>query len=136
MEATQKEKEIEAELSLQEATEFFADLYCGEHHIPNYKVERFGRNGWSITDNVGISTYDYDRLTKLVVMAHDRCMRAEILPYGVKKYKIAIWKRNREGSLSFAHSTMEEAIERVRGYKKYYVPLQERFDKIDKSINQ
>jgi len=113
-------KEVEAELSLDEATEFFADLYCGENHIPS-DIRRYGRNGWCVNDFSPMATYDYDRLTKLVVMSHDRCIRAEILPSSIGKFKVAIWKRNREGSLTYNHSTIEEAIERVRNYKKYYV---------------
>jgi len=110
-------------LTKEEATEFFADLYCGEHHIPKYKVESFGC-GWSVTDNIPMGTYDFDRLTKLVVMAHDRCIRAEILPFGGRQFKVTLFKRQREGSMSEKHSTIEEAITRVRGYDKYYVPLQ------------
>jgi len=106
------------ELTLEEATEFFADLYCGEHHIPN-KIQKFGQ-GWCVNDYTPMATYDFDRLTKLVVMAHDRCIRAEIHPASSGKFKLAIWKRQREGSMSEKHSTMEEAITRVRSYDKYY----------------
>ncbi len=118
MEETVIEKEIE--LTLDEATEFFADLYCGEHHIPN-KIIRYGR-GWCVNDYIPMATYDFDRLTKLVVMAHDRCIRAEIYPSSGGKFKVAIWKRKREGTQSFKHSTMEEAIERIRKYDTYYKP--------------
>lgn len=97
----------------EEATQFFADLFGGEHHI-NAEVKEHGR-GWAIITSKDFATYDFNHLTKLVLLSHERCIRAEI--DGCNKFgsiRIAIWKRQREGDIMKRHPTIEEAIERFR----------------------
>lgn len=98
-------------LDKEAAIEFFADLYGGEHHIPGYRdgVKPFGE-GWSVNSAGDLSTFDFNTLTRLVLMAHDRCIRASVLPGGPGKIKIAIWQRQRTGSYSQRHPTLEEAL--------------------------
>lgn len=104
-------------LSKKEATDFFTDFYCGEHHIPN-ELKSHGSAGWEVSDTVPMATTDFDRLTKLVIMAHDRCIRVDIQPCGMNRYKIVLHKKDRSGELSLSHPTMEDSIIRIRGYKK------------------
>jgi hypothetical protein len=104
-------------LTKEEATGFFSEFYGGEHHIPKGGVKEFGR-GFVVTHNRGdLATYDYNDLTKLVLMAHDKCYRASIMPYNFNSVKIAIWKRQPEGSMSERHPTLEKAIEQFRIHK-------------------
>lgn len=99
-------------LTEQEATAFFTELYYGEHHIPNYKVEKWGY-GWCVIDDFGqFSTWDYNNLTRFVLMCHEYCVRGHIEPVKGAKFRIAIWKRKcREGSMDERHPTIEQAIE-------------------------
>lgn len=101
-------------LTKEEATNFFAQFYGGEHHIPKYKIFEFG-DGWMVKHDRGdLATYDYNDLTRLVLMAHDKCIRVSIMPLNMNTVKIAIWKREREGGMSRRHATIEQAIETYR----------------------
>lgn len=81
-------------LTKQQATDFFAEFYDGAHHMPGYEPKEFG-NGWVVRhDRGGLASYDFSQLTKLVILAHDRCVRVEIIPATNRILKIAIWKRD------------------------------------------
>lgn len=88
----------------------FCDLVFGAHHIMG-TVRAFGSGLlWNARiDN--LATFDFDGLTRLVVMAHDRCIRVELIPSGPGMIGITAFKRHkREGSMYERHPTMEEAI--------------------------
>lgn len=92
-----------------EAELFFSELYFGKHHIPS-KITPFGE-GWCVNHWGDLSTFDFDTLTRLVLLAHDYCIRASIEQSGPRMVKIIIWKREgREGSISSRHPTIEEVF--------------------------
>lgn len=100
-------------LTKQEATDFFAEMYHGEHHLPS-KVKEFGF-GFCVEDFAGMATFDYSNLTRFVILCHDRCVRGEIRPSSPRSMKVCIWKRQgREGGMSDRHPTLEKAIENLR----------------------
>lgn len=99
-------------LSIEEAKKFFSDFYFGEHHFPG-KIKEWG-HGWAMPQTNSLSTYDYNHLTRLVVMAHDRCIRVEIVPKGMNRILIVLHKRKREGGVSKEHPELEDAIEYIR----------------------
>lgn len=94
-------------LSKELATEYFTRLYCGAHHIPG-KVRDFGV-GWSVNDPGYMSTWDMDRLTRAVFLAHDMGLRLEISPC-MRYMRLAIHKRDRSGTIMEGHPTLEEAV--------------------------
>lgn len=97
-------------LTKDEAIIFFSEFYRGEHHIPG-KITEFG-HGWQVKHDRGdIATFDYNKLTTLVLMAHDKCIRVSIMPYNFNTLKICIWKRNRNGGFSNRHPTIQQAID-------------------------
>lgn len=100
------------ELSKEEAIAFFAMFYRGEHHLPA-EVKHYGY-GWSILDRNSFSTYDFNGLTRLVVMAHDKAFRVELVPKPNNKMLIAIWKRRRDGGMTESHPTLESHVEGIR----------------------
>ena len=103
-----------AHMTKEEATDFFSEFYYGEHHIPKHQVHEFG-HGWMVKHDRGdLATFDYNDLTRLVIMAHDKCYRASISPLSKSTLQIAILKREREGSMSERHPTLEQAIEKLR----------------------
>lgn len=101
-------------LTKEEATNFFSELFYGEHHIPS-EIKQYGQ-GFSVVTNRGdFATTDFNNLTRLVLMAHEKCIRTEIS--GSNKFgsiTIAIQKRQRHGGLSQSHPTIEQAIEKYR----------------------
>lgn len=101
-------------LTKEEATAFFAELYGGEHHFPKGGIKSWG-SGWCVHHDQGdLATYDFDRLTKLVFMAHDKCYRVSVHPHAFKTLRISVWKRQRVGDMSTRHPTLEQAIESFR----------------------
>lgn len=104
------------ELTHQEAIDFFSEFYGGEHHIPGYEVKANGPFCWTVNHNRGgLSTFDFNHLTRLVVMAHDKCIRVDLIPIRNGIMQISISNRKREGSIWERHPTIEEAIEKIRG---------------------
>lgn len=90
--------------------QMFADVVGGFHHVCG-KFKPFG-SGISInTSSGGFATWDYSRLTGLVVLAHDRMVRVELRPSGPNMIGFALWQRKtREGKMSERHPTIEAAI--------------------------
>jgi hypothetical protein len=98
-----------------EAVTFFADLFGGEHHIPGSgygenNVKEYG-HGFAVILHSGpnLATWDGDMLTRIVFLAHDRCMRAEITTAG-RYMRLAIHPRTRERSFMLGHPTLEQAV--------------------------
>lgn len=94
------------------------DLLCkvfhGEHHAPE-RIYAFGRGIKCHAESHRLSTFDFDYLTRLVVLAHDACVRVEVVSSGPGRIGLVLHKRaGRTGSSYERHPTMEEAIERVR----------------------
>lgn len=94
------------------------DLLCrvflGEHHAPE-RIYAWGRGIKCNSESHRLSTFDFDYLTRLVVLAHDACVRVEIVSSGPGCIGLVLHKRHaRDGAMHERHPTMEEAIERVR----------------------
>ena len=97
-------------MTKEQATAFFAELFCGEHHIPRGGVKEWGI-GWCVSTWADLSTFDADKLTRLVFLAHDYCVRAEVTHSGPRMVRICIWQRDtREGSIAERHPTLEQAV--------------------------
>lgn len=74
----------------------------------------FGR-GVSVCAFTTPSTHDGDDLTKLVIAAHDECVRVELSPATPRMLRVSLHPRVREGGISARHPTIEDAIARFRG---------------------
>lgn len=97
-----------------ECYEMLCDLALGEHHLHGI-VRAYGRGIHINSRFNGLATFDFDGLTRLVLLAHDRCIRAEIAPSGPGMIGITLFKRpKRTGSGFERHPTIEEAIEMFR----------------------
>lgn len=99
-------------LAEEEAKAFFAEFYRGEHHFPG-KIKPYGL-GWSMSHLGSLATFDDNDLTRLVLLAHERCVRVQVEQGGPYRLRIAIWKREREGYIYERHPTIEQAIESFR----------------------
>jgi hypothetical protein len=96
-------------LSEADAKAFFIDFYRGEHHFPG-KMKPFGE-GWSMSHFGAMATFDCNELTRLVFLAHARCIRVQVGQGGPNRLHIDIWGRQREGSLFERHPTIEQALD-------------------------
>ena len=70
--------------------ELLSDWVFGDHHLPI--VHEYG-SGICINYVGSISTFDCDRLTRLVLLAHSRFVRIEISPSGPNRIKIIAHRR-------------------------------------------
>lgn len=94
--------------------DLLCDVFHGEHHAPE-RIFAFGRGIKCSAESHRLSTFDFDYLTRLVVLAHDACVRVEIVSSSPGRIGLVLHKRaGREGSTYDRHPTMEQAIERVR----------------------
>ena len=105
----------------EEAVKFFSAFYCGEHHIPG-PIREWG-NGYCVNHVGELATFDFDKMTRLVFMGHDKCVRVAVAHGGPRALRIMIWKREgREGIMSVRHPTIESALELWRRNNKEVQP--------------
>jgi len=99
-------------LTIETATDFFSEFYYGRHHIPGDKVHEWGYGFRVKHDRGGLSTFDFNELTRLVLMAHRDCIRVSVSPLSFRFLSIEIWQRQgTEGNIYERHPTIEQAIE-------------------------
>lgn len=91
-------------------------VFYGIHHAPDIKKfpsEYGGR--WEVNTSGDLSTFDFDGLTRLVISAHDQCIRASVRSSGPRMVKIILHERKgRDGNMSQRHPTIEQAMEVIR----------------------
>jgi len=99
-------------LSEGDARAFFAAFYRGEHHFPE-KMKPFGE-GWAMSHFGAMASFDCNELTRLVFLAHARCIRVQVEQGGPNRLRIAIWRRQRDGGMFERHPTIEQALDSFR----------------------
>lgn len=57
-----------------------------------------------------LATFDFSGLTNLVFLAHDHCIRVDIAPCNMTRFKILFHPRQRDGGMSQRHPTIENAL--------------------------
>jgi hypothetical protein len=91
-----------------------AHTFGGIHHVPFWNRRRPWGRGVVVSVDSGIATFDGSTLTRLVVAAHDHCVRVTIMAGGPQMLKIGLTPRKREGDVYDGHPTMEVALVRAR----------------------
>lgn len=101
-----------------ECFEMLCDLFYGAHHIIG-KIQPSGERGIIINSTNcrnRFGSYDYDNLTRAVVMAHDRMIRFAIEPSGPNMLRLVLHKRHkRDGDMTEKHPSLEDAVAKIRG---------------------
>lgn len=90
--------------------------FDGLHHAGKYRHHFPGTNAEGIETNIygGLSTFDHNLLTRLVLFSHYLCVRATIVPGGPRTVKIILHpRRNRDGKFFERHPTLAEAAEKL-----------------------
>lgn len=89
----------------------------GDHHLPDVKA--FG-SGIAINFYGDLSTYDFNRLTRLVLLAHRDFIRIEIASSGPRMVKIIAHRRRprEDGDRQYQrHPSLDDLIEEARKLK-------------------
>lgn len=96
---------------------FCAIVFGGLHNTPDTVLEK---TDWSNNHHIKIntfysfSTYDDDRLTTLVLLAHDLAVRIEIQPCNFRYFSMLFHQRKRTGDLYHRHPTIEKVLKEWR----------------------
>lgn len=89
-------------------------VFRGLHNVPG-KIQDDGIRIFVNVPASQLSTFDFDGLTRLVVLAHDECVRASINACNPQMVRIVFHDRTgREGHQYERHPTIEDAITRIR----------------------
>lgn len=84
-----------------------AHAFRGIHHVKN--IHKECPTWWWVSVYDGLSTYDFDQLTRLVLAAHRYCVRVEIGGSAPRRVKITLHTRTgRTGFMSCRHPTIYE----------------------------
>ena len=85
-------------------------LFLGEHHLKRKNIKPFGKGIRYVVYCPGLATFDFDRLTRLVLLSHEMCIRAEVTPRAFNFLSIELFKRKRFGAMHERHPSIDEAI--------------------------
>jgi hypothetical protein len=101
--------------------DLLGDLFEGIYHLENSALRKveWERDEWmSVTLYGSMATFDGNLLTRLVVLCHDRMIRAEVKGAGPGYLKVSFSPRTvREGGEYWKrHPTMEGAVEAIRRF--------------------
>lgn len=92
--------------------EMLSEWVGGDHHLP--KVHEFG-TGICINFYGDLSTYDWNRLTRLVLLAHRDAVRVEISWSGPRMVKIIAHRRSRDGDRIYnRHPSLADLIKEAQ----------------------
>lgn len=93
-----------------ECYELLADLFLGWHHVHG-GLHEWG-NGIKFNTYISrLASTDFDGLTRLVFLAHDRMIRVEVVPSGPRMIGLTLHKRHtRDGGMAERHPTIEQAL--------------------------
>lgn len=97
--------------------DLLGDVFAGIYHLNPTSLRRVDwTNPSHIACNIDrtLSTFDFAELTYLVVLCHDRCIRFSLAGNGPRHMEMLFHQRQREGSVSRRHPTMEDAIQSIR----------------------
>lgn len=103
-----------------EAFDFFSKFLRGTPHFGRITTLAKYGSGWKINVTHELSTFDYNDLTRLVVLAHDECIRVVISvdeTIATGPMRIVIFKRgtrDRGVSPTARHPELEEHVEEIR----------------------
>ncbi len=100
--------------------ELLGELFGGLYHLD---LKSINRAGWSDDRYIeisfysnGMSTFDFDDLTRLVFLAHHLAIRVVIKPCNMHYLRLAFSPRGRKGDLYIRHPCLDEAVENFKAY--------------------
>ena len=104
----------------EQVANILGDAFFGIYHLDYVSLKKadWKNNDWiQVTVCGGLSTYDNDGLTRLVVLCHDRLVRLEIRAAAPKYLRLCFSPRkSRDGHMFERHPTLEDAMVRIRDH--------------------
>jgi hypothetical protein len=99
-----------------DVADLLGDLACGIYHLsPEILNVAWGNPTYiELRWSGDLATFDSDRLTRLVLLAHDRALRVELLPRSNRYLTMRFHRRQRDGAGWERHPTAEQALETHR----------------------
>lgn len=98
----------------EQVADLLGDLFFGIYHLDQKALRRVDwGNNHHIEFNLGwhaLATTDFNELTRLVILCHDRAIRCSIEASTHKYLKLIFHKRQRGGDIYHAHPTIEDAV--------------------------
>lgn len=93
-----------------------AEIFGGIHNMHGEIWHADTGISYVFPGNHNLATWDMNRLTRAVFLAHDRCIRLQIDPASSGYLRIYAHKRQRAGGMTQRHPTLEQAIETHRRF--------------------
>lgn len=95
------------------------EAWQGLHHLEDDQMRKADWTNWYVKLNMrrtaALATVDFNDLTRLVFLAHDHCIRVEIVPCNPQYLTLLFHPRQtRVGTLAARHPTLEAALEEHR----------------------
>jgi hypothetical protein len=97
-----------------EVADILGQVWKGLYHLDEDKIDWENDRYIEVNMVEDLSTWDFNRLTELVVLCHDRAIRMSINKCNFSCLKLIFHKRSRTGDITQRHPKMEEAIELIR----------------------
>lgn len=99
------------ELPFAEKIELFIDyVFGGRHHT---KSVEFNQVCYYIKFWSDLATWDGNKLTKIVVAAHDLGLRVDAEPNGMRGMRLMVHNRTQRDSIMRGHPTLEQHLEKI-----------------------
>ena len=97
---------------------FLCRLFRGFHHCPEIKQSNCGQRNIAVNTRTSyFANYDYDYLTKMVIMSHNWGVRCSVSGSGPGMFKITLWKRHsRDGDVCDRMPTIEEMVNTYKDF--------------------
>jgi hypothetical protein len=105
----------------QRALNVLASAYRGIHHV-DLKKAKEDSFSYSVCVYGGASTYDSDVLTRLVIAAHDACVRLDINGAANGYLRLIFTDRERGTDVFTRHPRIDEAIRTTRKHYEEHWP--------------
>lgn len=101
-----------------QVADLLGDLFVGLYHL-----EGAEKVDWANDHHIEVrvvykefATFDTNLLTKLVFLAHDRCLRVSVNPRSPQALTLLFHQRQRTGGIWERHPTIEQALAMYREY--------------------
>lgn len=92
-----------------------ASVFGGSHHVQSINYLS-NKSAEIYTMSESMATHDYNELTRLVILAHDECLRIVITSGKCGNLKLIVTDREGRNNYEKGHPALSTAIRRIREF--------------------